>query len=531
MEHMNTEAKFAPSPYQQAYFDWIDTGEGNVIIEAVAGSGKTTTIIQGLGRMSGQVFLGAYNTKMAKELLLRTTSMPGVTASTFHSAGFKALRFAFSKKHRLEVDDKKCSKIAASIADPARRPDLLPIVSTVVAMVSMAKQRGIGALVSENDYQAWIDMVDQFGLDENLPDEFEDRMDKVVKFAQVVLARSNESLDTIDYDDMVYLPLKRGLRMLQYDWVLIDEAQDTNPTRRALARKMLRPGGRLVAVGDPRQAIFGFTGADNDALDQIARDFGCARLPLSVSYRCPRAVVKHAQQWVNHILPHESAPEGSVSVLGFAEAVAAIKPGDAVLCRYNKYIVSLCFKLIRNGVAARIEGRSSIGEGLLALAGRWKVKTLDALDKKLDTHLERETKKALAKDNEARAERVADQVETLRVLMESARERGLHSVDGLRAIIDGMFGDRVSSDKIVTLCSVHRSKGLEWKKVWLLGRAELMPSKMARKPWQVEQEFNLVYVAVTRSKSELVEITGVVEAFGSKSAKPVVAQPLEAAAA
>lgn len=97
-------------------------------------------------------------------------------------------------------------------------------------------------------------------------------------------------LNPIDFDDMVYLPLVFKLRLFPQDWVLIDEAQDTNPTRRALAARMLKPGGRVIAVGDPRQAIYGFTGADNDALEQIAAQFSCKRMPLTVSYRCPQAV-------------------------------------------------------------------------------------------------------------------------------------------------------------------------------------------------------------------------------------------------
>ena len=98
-----------------------------------------------------------------------------------------------------------------------------------------------------------------------------------------VLEKSNTILNPIDFDDMVYLPLVFKLRLFPQDWVLIDEAQDTNPTRRALAARMLKPGGRVIAVGDPRQAIYGFTGADNDALEQIAEKFNCARMPAALS--------------------------------------------------------------------------------------------------------------------------------------------------------------------------------------------------------------------------------------------------------
>jgi len=84
--------------------------------------------------------------------------------------------------------------------------------------------------------------------------------------ARSLIQASNESakLGMLDFDDQLYLPLLWKLRLFQNDFVFIDEAQDTNPVRRALAKLALRPGGRLIAVGDPRQAIYGFTGASHE---------------------------------------------------------------------------------------------------------------------------------------------------------------------------------------------------------------------------------------------------------------------------
>ena len=336
-------------------------------------------------------------------------------------------------------------------------------------------------------------------------------MAAIVKFSQIVLRKSNEDLETIDFDDMVYLPLQRNLRLFQNDWVLVDEAQDTNPTRRALARKMLKPGGRLVAVGDPHQAIFGFTGADNDALDQIARDFDATRLPLTITYRCPKAVVKIAQEYVAHIEAGDTAPEGEALTLDYTKLVDEAQAGDAILCRYNKYLVNLCFKFIRLGKPAKIEGRA-IGEGLAKLASRWKVKSLDALTNKLDAYLAREVKKALEADKEDRADRITDKVETLLVLIARAREQEISSVKDLKEMILTLFDDKVGEkSNVITLTSVHKSKGMEWDRVFLLGRNELMPSPFAKQPWQYAQEINLIYVAVTRAKQTLVDVFGVRE--------------------
>lgn len=514
--------QFKPSAAQQAYFDWIENASGSVILEAVAGSGKTTTIVNGLplmakpvetayGLLPARILLLAYNKSMGLELKERTAGIDGVKAGTFHSAGSSALWFAYGKsgKFKLELVEKKVINIAQEIADDKKRPDLEEIVPTVAKVVSMAKNRGIGALSSITDDSVWIEMIEHFGMVDELPENTS--IEAIVKFSQIVLRKSNEDLDTIDFDDMVYLPLQRRLKLFQNDWVLVDEAQDTNPTRRALAQRMLKPGGRLVAVGDPHQAIYGFTGADNDALEQIARDFNATRLPLTITYRCPKAVVRIAQEYVQHIEAGDTAPEGSVEELDFADIVDAAAPGDAILCRYNKYLVNLCFKFIRQGKPAKIEGRA-IGDGLAKLASRWKVKTLDGLTTRLDAYLAREVKKAIAAGKEDRADRVTDQVETLFVLIDRAREQEIFDVKGLKEMILTLFDDKVADKgNMITLASVHKSKGFEWNKVFLLGRHELMPSPFAKQAWQLAQEINLIYVAVTRAKETLVDVSGVKE--------------------
>lgn len=523
---LTSASSFVPSPMQQGFFDWVVDGAGSALLVAVAGAGKTTTVMQGFRRMRGRVIYLVFNKKNADEAKAKVAADPELSVrggdpksldalfvSTFHSAGFKALRWSLGRKHALNVSKNKLDDILDAIVagGPGREPryDLLPLVPAVKDIVSMAKNRGIGALTRMEDQQAWLDMIDHYGLDENLPEDA--RMDQVVAFAQAVLRRSNADLETIDMDDMVYLPVLLKLRMFKHDWVVIDESQDANAVRIALAGMLLGPSGRLVAVGDPRQAIYGFTGADNDAMAKIASMHRAVELPLTVTYRCPKAVVAHAQQWVSHIEAHESAPEGSVAELAYADLFTTARAGDAILCRYNRHLVTACFKFIRAGVAAKIEGRS-IGEGLVKLATRWKsVKRLPALRARLDEFLARETAKALAKKDEEKADRITDQVETLRVLIDRAEEQKADTVEALAVLIRTMFEDDVGQrSDVVVLASAHRSKGLEWDRVFILGRSQFMPARFAEPgSWQMEQEVNLIYVAVTRAKRDLVEVVGV----------------------
>ncbi|ARB06163.1 DNA helicase [Dinoroseobacter phage vB_DshS-R5C] len=534
--------KFKPSAAQQRFYDWVSNESGNCILNAVAGAGKTTTIMHGIEKMRGTVWFGVYNKKMADEIKEKLAgnrklakraqfkAQEQVTASTFHSLGSSLVR-SITYPNRADVDDKKVAKIVDSIIlekeahAQQERDDLRALAPTIIRLVSMAKNRGFvpasqvrNGLSNWDDVAAWQAMADHFDIGDTL--DF-DEIDTAIGFARTVLRRSTKDIATIDFDDMVYLPLARKMNLKpwhRFQWVLIDEAQDTNPTRRALAELVLAPGGRLVAVGDPHQAIYGFTGADNDSLEQIRYAFDAIELPLTTTYRCPKNVVAHAQQWVSHIEAHDNNADGEVITQPYMDFVDALPNIDraaygetAILCRFNKYLVGLCFKMIRMGLPAKIEGRA-IGDGLVKLATRWKsAKTVNGLTTKLEAYQEREIAKATAKGNEAKVDRIVDEVATLMTIIDRVRGNGLDRVTDVVDAIEEIFADDVSGKNLITLCSAHKSKGLEWDTVYLLDREALMPSARAKKDWEVAQENNLIYVAVTRAKQTLVEVTGVVE--------------------
>lgn len=498
---------FVPSPYQQAIFDAVsDPTLGSIIVDAKAGSGKTTTIIEAAKRMQGQIFLGAFNKKMADELFLRCKGMFNVKAATFHSAGYQAIRKVMPS---IGSPTNKVFQIVKQLNEETHNDDDFDKQAFQIArIVSMAKQRGIGAIIPD-DPLIWNDMILTFGLDDGLPERFDERveMNYLIKFCQEVLNYDFNNSEVIDFDDMIYLPLKMNLEMPQYDWVMIDEAQDTNPVRRELAKRMLKPNGRMLAVGDPHQAIYGFTGADNDALDQIRDQFDAITLPLSVTYRCPKKVVKLAQTYVTGIEAHESAPEGELDTVLYYNLPDMVKPGEVILSRYNKYLVNLCFKFIRQGKAAKIEGRE-IGANLISLAKKWRTKDFE----QLKMHIREWTKKEIERAKKKGVERtdfITDRAETLTILIDRAKELKLKDKDDLIEMIDNLFIDDMNGHKNkVLLCSVHRAKGLEWDTVYLLGRNEIM-GKQGRMQWQTDQERNLVYVGVTRAKKRLVDVTQV----------------------
>lgn len=498
--------KLVPSPQQQNIFDWVSTGTGSAIVEAVAGAGKTTTLLGAVQQMGGaSVALVAYNKAIATELSERLAkgNIQSAKAGTFHSFGFSALLCHLNPKP--QVDGLKVSKICESLAIDPLCQDF------VKAAVSLAKQRAFGVLGALEDSAAWYDLVRHFDLEDKLPERDSKgtpvTLGQALALAALVLTESNKALGTVDFDDMIYLPLVLRLRVRTFDWLLVDEAQDTNPARRALAKKMLRPGGRLLAVGDRAQAIYGFTGADNDALETVGREFNCRCLPLTVSYRCPKAVVAHARQVVNHIEAAATAPAGEVrssTVDQFMAQATTLNQDDVVLCRNTRPLVALAFDLIRRGIGCHVEGKD-IGRSLLKMARRFKVPTIQALVEQVQAYASKEVQRLLAKGEEAKAGQVEDQAETLLVLCEQCAPTDAPSA--LKRVCDKVFGDSDQGPRTtVTLSTVHKSKGREWKRVYLWGRNLYMPSPYARQDWQVQQEMNLVYVAITRAQEMLVEV-------------------------
>jgi superfamily I DNA/RNA helicase len=303
---------------------------------ARAGCGKTFTLLAlvrwiGENRPGQEVFLGAFNKSIAGEIVAKLAAAGSTAkASTLHSAGNSAWRkmapnakVTFDKTQRilkqLEID---CRNLAVGdrFAMMTKKADMcVRYASFVKKAVSLAKQRAFGFLNSIDDQSQWYAMIDHFGLEESLEDEDSVDMEHIVKLC-IAVYKKGVALDyeMIDFDDMITAPLIHKVRCHQYDWVMIDEAQDTNPARRALAMKMLKPGARMVVVGDPNQAIYGFTGADNDSMDQIKAALGSIELPLNLTYRCPKAVVRLAQTWVPDIQAHESNPEGVVRTVSLS---------------------------------------------------------------------------------------------------------------------------------------------------------------------------------------------------------------------
>jgi DNA helicase II / ATP-dependent DNA helicase PcrA len=368
--------------------------------------------------------------------------------------------------------------------------------SAVLKLVGLMKA---SALMPDAPRDALLDIIGHFDIewdDDSLTD------DDIIRLARQLLAANNEDTGTVDFDDMLYFVHVFQVKLDTYDYVLVDEAQDTNEIQRVILRKMMGPHSRLVAVGDDAQAIYGFRGASHDSMDLIRDDFDCETLPLSVSYRCPTSVIRAAQQFVPDITARDNAPEGTVTTVTSFK-LSTFLPTDLLVCRNTAPLVTVAYKMLAARQPCKILGRD-IGRGLTSLIKKLAGKrtTLAELPDKVLAYQERETATAMKRRQESKAQSIADKCESIMALIDgmtdSDRTRG---IPGLIAIIESLFSD--NGPNVTTLCTVHKAKGLEAPRVFILD-PKLMPSKYARQEWQQVQERNLQYVAVTRALNDLV---------------------------
>lgn len=492
---------FIPSPHQEAIFSFVVNQSGSAIVIAVAGAGKTTTMMEMLKRLpvNTRILVMAFNKSIVAEFKSRLPA--NAQGATMNSVGNAAwCKFV---GRRVVVEGGKTTMI---MRDLLSSRDMAVYGSFVKKMVGLAKSVGMGFLVNDVELE-WVKLAAHYDI---TPDTEGARIEHGIELARMVLKQSiKEAREIIDYDDQLFMPLIENVAFPKFDLICIDEAQDTNGVQRALLKRMLeQPHGRLVAFGDPKQAIYGFRGADSSAMELIKQEFNCVELPLTVSYRCPQNVVKKAQELVPYIQAHESAPLGLVcSNPGTTEdgkfVAQAFRSNDAMVCRNGAPLVSVAYQLIGKRIPCQVLGRE-IGKGLVDLVNKLNAKGIDALMEKLAEYERREVDKFMARDQSTQAEALQDKVACINICISSLCETN-RTVPALIASIDGLFSD---TDKgVLTLCTVHKSKGLEWERVYILDADKLMPSKWAKLPWQKDQEINLMYVAYTRSKSDLYFVT------------------------
>jgi superfamily I DNA/RNA helicase len=490
------------SKQQTAIFTWMKTGRGNARVTARAGTGKTTTIIEAINHApENQILVCAFNKEIADELSRRLKN-PKASARTLHSIGngivYKNIGSAQIDKDR----GKKIAKKALQQSYPKMSPNF-DVINCVKDLASKAK--GMAPFATITDLQKIADQFDLYPSEESAEAGWEIHM--IIKAARTALDLAKVNNGSIDYDDMIYLPLANNWARPRFDLIVVDEAQDMNYSQLLLAQRVSR--GRIMVVGDDRQAIYGFRGADSGSLDRLKTQLKTKELKLTITYRCPKKVVALANEVVEDFEAAATAPEGTIDEISYPHIFAAAAPGNFILSRTNAPLAKTCLQLVRDGKRAIIRGRD-FGERLVALVRKMEAATMEDLFAGLKTWQDTmiASLQAQGEDADANSEKmemVVDQVETIRQLSE-----GLATPAEVITRISNFFvADReadLTLGAAITLSTVHKAKGLESERVFI------MKDTFKRRNGAVNgEEANIWYVAITRSKSHLTMVRGGVE--------------------
>ena len=515
MARKKKEENYELSNYQLAILDFINNGNGNLVVEASAGSGKSYTLIKCVEEIPGdkRILLSAFNRDIANVLKRKAKDMPNVNVCTLHSLGLQMLQRnypneelaldEFKYKSYLNTNIKTLSSI--NTYELSKR-DFARYMNNIEDFINFGRCY-LCETVKDLDF-----IADRYDID-TIADEKEIALD--------VLEYGKHNLSQIDYTDMIWLPNVLFCKPigLQYDWIFIDEAQDLSVCQREIVLKCRKINTRMVLVGDSEQALYSFASSDPESFKKLKELPNTSSLPLSISYRCAKNIVNFAKQIVPTIEENNDGREGEIK---YDVQLDEIKDGDMVLCRNNAPLMQVYVDFIKQGKKCFIRGKD-IGLNLKNMVKRTGIEVLnkniqnDGVFARLYDLLFDMINEIVSKYNISYYDAVESAIVSNRLDMIKALEilsSDINTADELIERINNIFSDRKKGG--ISLSTIHKAKGLEADNVYIVCR-HLMPSSRAKKEWEIRQEYNLMYVAYTRAKN----ILGFVDdsAFASFNAK------------
>jgi superfamily I DNA/RNA helicase len=473
------------SHYSNAIFDaYLHTAD-NLKVEAVPGSGKTTNIQHMWGLTDKQCLYLVFNKQNQVEAEGKLAQKQDSTVLTLNGLGHRIIARAYPN---IRLDTNKVKVIARKykpVPESARfdiKKKLRKEQWSLIKAVDTAKIYDAVGTLSLQDYE---DMVATYDLDV-YPGMYND----IVRCLEL----SDKDTTCIDFADQIRWPALFNLTMPHFDHVLCDEVQDFSPVQAQMVRKI--KADKFVFVGDTHQSIYGFRGAMSNAMEYLAQQFNTVELPLSICYRCGTEVVQNAQRIYREIEPWTQNHRGVVRYS--TVSAEAFNAATLIMCRFNKPLIELAYRLLQQGKPCYVRGRD-IGTGLVALVRKQQASTVGELRARLELWRESQISLAHRKEDEVKAQRITDQYDSLMVFCGQCRTGD--TVDAVGLAIDTLF----EQGRGVCLTTVHKAKGLEARRAMLL-EPELFAQcrGRAQQQWQVEQERNVEYVAVTRAQQELI---------------------------
>ena len=513
------DKEFPASTYQTAIFDFIEKGHGNLVVSAIAGAAKTTTLINCMRFIpeGKKVLFVSFNKHIAEEIN-RKVSNPNAIARTCSSVGYEVCRENGIAVGENAVNNEK-------YVDYIRNNIETLTEYGEIKSLSYAKGtylRNIRQLVDLCRYTLAFKereiklLAEKYGI-VPVRDEF--------SVCRKILIWGSSHTDVIDQTDMVWLPsvLNLNTKWLLKDFIFIDEAQDISLAQQELIMKCTKRGARIIAVGDKNQQINVWCGSDERAIEKFMEMPGTKTLPLPICYRCGKNIIEFANRLcTDKMIAPEWAIDGEII---HDVSIGEIRSKDMVLSRNTAPLIELQQKMLRLNKKVFIQGYKEIQNDFIELINGTGAKKIDAscitkdgLFPMLYKSLLGEIDKLMSVLHMDQTEALSnpsvlylyDNIMAIRVLAE-----GCSSVEELVDKINVIFnGDK---EDAVLLSTIHRAKGLEADRVFIYHPSILENNRLATKEWEKKTERNLQYVAYTRPKKLLGFIK---EAWGFRRKNP-----------
>lgn len=480
--------ELSPTLEQQHIIDAALNTDESLLVNALAGAAKTTTLEMLCHKLPVMPILSlAFNKRIAEEMARK---LPGhVECRTLNSLGHRVWMQSITSK--VILNTKKSYEILKTKVDSlksAEKRDAYDYFADTLKSIGKAKLAGY---IPDGKYPQAKRLVTSEQFWESIDEQGLDPIQWLVDDALTESIRQSYS-GHIDFDDQIYMSTLFGGAFPRFPLVMCDEVQDLSEINHAMLERLVTQ--RLIAVGDPFQSIYRFRGAKSSGMAALKEKFKMREMTLSISFRCPKAVIRNAHFRTPHMMWPDWAKDGLVKQLGAWDA-NTIADGAAVLCRNNAPLFSLAFRLLRRGRGVKLVG-FDIGPNLIRTLKKLtnadttplaESATQDEVNKAIDRW---EAEQLLKRKAEGT---VKDKAECLRVFSSFGPNLG-----AAIAYAQDLF----AQSGPIQLLSGHKAKGLEWPIVYHLDPWRI-PSQYAQTEEDEEQEWNVKYVIETRAKESL----------------------------
>ena len=543
VEKMNT---LVPSEQQELIFERAKTNTGRYVINAGPGSGKTTTAIK-LSTFftdTSSIYF-SFNKKIQVDTTRKLNALGSkMTASTVHSFGLLCMNDYFGKDAKCQMKNSKYDDLIESYIEKHWNS----FFSSIRSDLSDKELEKSGEWLY--DAKTWSRTLIKYhqlslsGLDpislKGLIEQFDlTDINPKARIWPFVVANVAQAIDegkkqfwdnhVIDFNDMIYYPaLFTEIPVQTYKHIIIDEAQDTSETGLTLILRAYDKDTQVFAVGDPRQSIYVFAGAKETSIPDIIHNLKAEVLPLRTCYRCGSNIVDLANQLDGQLIA-AGKHKGTVNVVSSESYLEKLQPKDAVIGRTTARLIKDCLRVLQTGKRAIVLGKN-IGDSIAGIITKIEARriargipalayNLSNFIELLDQHMIEQTKilnETRKKNPELAVSELQDKVDTAKAFYEAYVTKCMDISErretdpkceydktpkDFKTYIKGLFTDD-ENETIIQFMTAHRSKGLEFERVFIIGTEEF-PHPKAKSDQQQRQEQNIMYVAITRAINDL----------------------------